>query len=129
MKFYGFWLRCYLVMQINKKAQCISHIDKNVINVSSPLTLLLTLCTYIAYIPIHAYIIPIHIYIHTHAHTSIYIHVHTHITVHVYIIFHLLMEGGMVRVYRILRVMPQPALNLAKICFVTNYGKVRNLNF
>ena len=35
----------------------------------------------------------------------------------------------MVRVYRILRVMPQPAINIAKICFVTNYGKLRNYNF
>ena len=129
MKFYGFWLRCYLVMQINKKTQCISHIDKNVLNVSSPLTLLLTQCTYITYIRRHAYIIPILTYIHTHAHTSIYIHVHTCIAVHVYIIFHLLMEGGMLRVYRILRLMPQPALNIAKLCFVTNYGKVRNFNF
>ena len=79
--------------------------------------------------PIHAYIIPIHIYTHTHAHFHIYIHVHTHIAVHVYIAFRLLMEGGMVRVYRILRVMPQPAINIAKICFVTNYGKLRNYNF
>ena len=84
---------------------------------------------YINYMPIHAYIIPIHIYAHTHAHTSIYVHVHTRIAVHVYITFHLLMEGGMVRVYRILRVMPQPAINIAKICFVTNYGKSRNYNF
>ena len=81
------------------------------------------------YMPIHAYIIPIHIYTHTHAHTSIYVHVHTRIAVHVYITFRLLMEGGMVRVYRILRVMPQPAINIAKICFVTNYGKSRNCNF
>ena len=79
--------------------------------------------------PLHAYIIPIHIYTHTHAHTSIYVHVHTRIAVHVYITFRLLMEGGMVRVYRILRVMPQPAINIAKICFVTNYGKSRNYNF
>ena len=85
--------------------------------------------------PIHAYIIPIHIYTHTHAHTSIYIyiyiyiHLHTRIAVHVYIAFRLLMEGGMVRVYRILRVMPQPAINIAKICFVTNYGQLRNYNF
>ena len=78
--------------------------------------------------PIHAYIIPIHIYTHTHAHTSIYVHVHTRIAVHVYITFRLLMEGGMVRVYRILRVMPQPAINIAKICFVTNC-KSRNCNF
>ena len=84
---------------------------------------------YINYMPIHAYIIPIHIYTHMHAPTSIYIHVHTCIAVHVYITFHLLMEGGMVRVYRILRVIPQPAINIAKICFVTNYGKLRNYNF
>ena len=64
--------------------------------------------------PIHAYIIPIH------THTSIYVHAHTFIAVHVYITFRLLMEGGMVRVYRILRVMPQSAINIAKICFVTN---------
>ena len=70
-----------------------------------------------------------YIYTHTHAHTSIYVHVHTRIAVHVYITFRLLMEGGMVRVYRILRVMPQPAINIAKICFVTNYGKSRNYNF
>ena len=78
-----------------------------------------------------------HIYTHTHkythtythTHTSIYMHVHTHIAVHVYITFRLLMEGGMVRVYRILRVMPQPTINIAKICFVTNYGKVRIYNF
>ena len=25
--------------------------------------------------------------------------------------------------------MPQPAINIAKICFVTNYGKSRNYNF
>ena len=67
---------------------------------------------------IHAYIIPIHIYTHMHAHTSIYVHVHTRIAVHVYITFHLLMEGGMVTVYRILRVMPQPAINIAKICLL-----------
>ena len=79
--------------------------------------------------PIHAYIIPIHIYTHTHAHTSIYVHVDTRIVVHVYITFRLLMEGGMVRVYRILRVMPQPAINIAKICFVTNYGKSGKYNF
>ena len=79
--------------------------------------------------PIHAYIIPIHIYTHTHAHTSLYVHVHTCIAMHVYITFRLLMEGGMVRVYRILRVMPQPAIKIAKICFVTNYGKSRNYNF
>ena len=79
--------------------------------------------------PIHAYIIPMYIYAHTHAHTSIYVHVHTRIAVHVYITFRLLMEGGMVRVYRILRVMTQPAINIAKICFVTNYGKSRNYNF
>ena len=70
-----------------------------------------------------------YIYTHTHAHTSIYIHVHTRIAVHVYITFCLLMEGGMVRVYRILRVMPQPPINIPKICFVTNYGKLRNCNF
>ena len=79
--------------------------------------------------PIHAYIIPIHIHTHMHVYTSIYIQVHTRIAVHVYITFRLLMEGGMVRVYRILRVTPQPAINLAKICFVTNYGKLRNYNF
>ena len=78
--------------------------------------------------PIHAYIIPIHIYTHMHAHTSIYIHVHTRIAVHVYITFHLLMEGGIVRVYWILRVMPQPAIYIAKICFVTNCI-VRNYSF
>ena len=69
------------------------------------------------------------IHTHIHTHTSIYMHVHTHIAVHVYITFRLLMEGGMVRVYRILRVMPQPTINIAKICFVTNYGKVRIYNF
>ena len=69
--------------------------------------------------PIHAYIIPIHTYIH----------VHTRIAVHLYITFRLLREGGMVRVHRILRVMPQSAINKAKICFVTNYGKLRNYNF
>ena len=47
--------------------------------------------------PIHAYIIPMHIYIHTHAHTSIYVHTYTRIAVHVYITFRLLMEDGMVR--------------------------------
>ena len=115
----------------------------NTVNISSPLALLLTQCTYINiyiymhthtyiyinYMPIHVYIIPIHIYTHTHARTSIYIDVHTHIAVHVYITFRLLMEDGIVRVYRILRVMPQPAINIAKICFVTNYGKLRNYNF
>ena len=50
-------------------------------------------------------------------------------TPNVYITFRLLMEGGMVRLYRILRVMPQPAINIAKICFVTNYGKSRNYNY
>ena len=84
---------------------------------------------YVNYMPIHAYIIPIHIYTHTHAHTSIYIHAHTRTAMHVYITFRLLMEGGMVRVYRILRVMLQPAINIAKICFVTNSGKLRNYNF
>ena len=79
--------------------------------------------------PIHAYIIPIHIYTHACTHFHIYIHVHTRIAMHVYITFRLLMEGGMVRVYRILRVMPQPAINIAKICFVTNSGKLRNYNF
>ena len=74
------------------------------------------------------HILYLYVYTHTHAHTSIYIHVHTRIAVYVYITFHLLMEGGMVRVYRILRVMPQPAINIAKICFVTNYGKLRNYN-
>ena len=70
-------------------------------------------------------------YIHTHArtHTSISVHAHTCLAVHAYITFRLLMEGGMVRMYRILKVMPQPAINIAKICFVTNYGKVRNYNF
>ena len=43
--------------------------------------------------------------------------------VHVYIIFRLLMEGGLVRVYRILSVMPHPTINKANISFVTNYGK------
>ena len=77
----------------------------------------------------HILYLYIYIHTHTHAHTSIYVHVHTRIAVHVYITFRLLMEGGMVRVYRILRVMPQPAINIAKICFVTNYGKSRNYNF
>ena len=124
-----------------------NSLHSKTVNVSSPLPLLLTQCTYIYthththtyiyiythiyinYMPIHAYIIPIHIYAHKHAHTSIYVHLHTCIAVHVYITFHLLMEGGMVRVYRILRVMPQPAINITKICFVTNYGKSRNYNF
>ena len=75
------------------------------------------------------HILYLYIYTYTRTHTLPYIYVHTSIAVHVYIIFHLLMEGGMIRVYRILRVMPQPALNIAKICFVTNYGKVRNFNF
>ena len=75
------------------------------------------------------HILYLYIYTYTRTHTLPYIYVHTRIAVHVYIIFHLLMEGGMIRVYRILRVMPQPALNIAKICFVTNYGKVRNFNF
>ena len=74
--------------------------------------------------PTHAYIIPIHIYIYSHAHTPIYVHAHIFIVVHVYINFRLFMEGGMVRVYRILRVMPQTAINRAKICFITNYDKV-----
>ena len=79
--------------------------------------------------PIHVYYT--YTYTHTCMHTLpyIYIHVHTRIAVHVYIAFHLLMEGGMVRVYRILRVMPQPAINIAKICFVTNYDKLGNYNF
>ena len=69
------------------------------------------------------------IYTHTRMPTLPHIYVHTRIAVHVYIAFRLLMEGGMVRVYRILRVVPQPAINIAKICFVTNYGKLRNYNF
>ena len=36
--------------------------------------------------------------------------------------FRLLMEGGMVRVYRILSVIPQTAIKIAN-SFVTNYGK------
>ena len=74
--------------------------------------------------PIHAYIIPIRIY----THACPYFHIYTRIAVYVYITFRLLMKGGMVRVYRILRVMPQPAINIAKICFATNYGKLRNYN-
>ena len=64
-------------------------------------------------------------------HTLPYIYTcaYTHSCVYVYIAFRLLMEGGMVRVYRILRVMPQPAINIAKICFVTNYDKLGNYNF
>ena len=62
------------------------------------------------------HILYLYIYTHTHAHTSIYVHVHTRIAVH--ITFRLLMEGRMVRLYRILRVMPQPTINIAKICFV-----------
>ena len=75
------------------------------INVLSPLTLLLTQCTYINYKPIHTYIIHLHIYIHihTHMHASIYVDMHTRIAVQVYMIFCLLMEVWMVRVYRILR--------------------------
>ena len=50
------------------------------------------------------HILYLYIYTHTHAHTSIYIyiyiHVHTRIAMYVYITFRLLMEGGMVRVYR-----------------------------
>ena len=75
------------------------------------------------------HILYLYIDAYTCIHTSIYIHVHTCIAVHVYITFRLLMEGGMVRVYRILKVMPQPTINIAKICFVTNYGKLRNYNF
>ena len=73
------------------------------------------------------HILYLYIYTHTHAHTFMYVHVHTRIAVH--ITFRLLMEGGLLRVYRILRVMPQPAINIDKICFVTNYGKLRNYNF
>ena len=62
--------------------------------------------------PIHAYTIPIRI----------------HAAVHVYITFRLLMEGGMVRMYRIPEVMPQPAINIAKICFATSNGEVKNYN-
>ena len=96
------------------------------INVLSPLTLLLIQCTYINYKPIHAYIIQLHIYIHMHTrmHASIYVDMHTRIAVQVYMIFCLLMEGGMVRVYRIVRVMLHPNINIANICFVTNYGKL-----
>ena len=103
-----------------------------IINVSSRFLLLLTQCKYINYMAITGICILylfIRIYIHTHIHTSIYVHAHTPIAVHVYITFHLFMEGGMVRVYRILRIMSQSAVNIAKFCFVTNYCKVRNYNF
>ena len=81
------------------------------------------------YIPIRAYIIHIHkVYVNTHMHTHIQIYVHTHtcIAVHTYMNSCLLMDVGIVRVYRILRVMPQPAINIPNISFVT---KVRNYNF
>ena len=80
----------------------------------------------------HTYIYYTYTYTHMHTLTSIYVHVHTRIAMHVYITFRLLMEGGVARVYRILRVMPQPTINIAKICFLTNYrvyGKLRNYNF
>ena len=65
----------------------------------------------------------------THAHTYLYVRTHTCIAVYAYMNFCLLMEVGMIRVYRILRVMPQPTINIPNISFVTNYGKVRNYIF
>ena len=44
------------------------------VNILSPLTLLLSQCTCINYVPIHACIIPIHIYKYTCTHTSICVH-------------------------------------------------------
>ena len=79
----------------------------------------------------HAYIMYIHISVHTHtcahtpAHTYLYVLTHTRIAVHVYMNF----QVGMVRVYRILRAMPQPAINIPNISFAANYGKVRNHTF
>ena len=80
------------------------------------------MCPYMHIIIISIHIINTHAYIHPY----MYIHpcMHTHIAVHVYITFCLLMEGGMVMVHRILRVMPQPIINIPKICFVTNYKKL-----
>ena len=77
---------------------------------------------YISIICPYMHILYLYIYVYTH------MHAHFHICTCAYITFCLLMEGGMVRVYRILRVMPQPAINIAKICFVTNYDKLRNYN-
>ena len=62
---------------------------------------------------------------HMHTHINLYVHTYTHIAVHVYMNSHLLMEVGMVRVYRILRAMPQPTINIPNISFITNYGKVK----
>ena len=78
---------------------------------------------------IRSHIMHIHICVHTHAHLHRYLYVHTYtrIAVHAYMNFHLLMKVGMVRVYRILRVMPQSAINIPNICFVNNYGKIKKL--
>ena len=109
---------------MNHTTPCCYHLQSG--NVSPPLTLLLIQYAYYIHAHTYTYIHIYYTYTYIHTRTHLYVHTHTRIAVHVYMNFYLLMEGGMVGVFRILRVMPQPAIHIANISFVTNYGKVRD---